>query len=399
MITDKGPLDGVRVLDFTRVLSGPYATMILGDLGAEVIKIESLEKGDETRNFPPYVGDLSHYFIALNRNKSSITLDLKTPEGAKIAKDLAATSDVVIENFRPGVMDKLGLGYEELKKDNPALVYCAISGFGAEGPLKDKPSFDIVAQALSGIMSVNREPDQSPTKLGVPLGDMSGGIFGVFGILAALHEATTKKVGRKVDISMLDSLLGMLGYLSQLYFVTGKTPEPYGTRHPNIVPYGAIETADGHIIVACLTEGFWRNFANAMGRADLLEDPRYAAYEDRLANREGLEALITEIFKTDTTAAWTQKMEEFDVPHAPILSIAEALDHPNTAARGMIQTVTHPEIGPLKMVSNPVKFVGHTPPEPTPPPKLGENTNTVLSDLLGYTTDEINSLKTKGVIS
>ncbi|WP_417783951.1 CaiB/BaiF CoA transferase family protein [Terasakiella pusilla] len=395
----KGPLEGIRVLDFTRVLSGPYATMILADMGAEIIKIESVEKGDDTRNFPPFVNDMSHYFIALNRNKKSISLNLKTPEGVKIAKDLAAQCDIVIENFRPGVMDKLGLGYDVLKEGNDKLVYCAISGFGATGPMRDNPSFDIVAQALSGIMSVNREPDQTPTKLGIPLGDMAGGIFGVFGILGTLHEATRTGQGRKLDISMLDSLLGMLGYLSQIYFVTGETPKPFGTRHPNLVPYGAFETSDGHIIVACLTENFWFNLARAIEREDLIDDPRYSEYLARIENRATLEQIVADAMKKRSTQEWEARLDEFDVPFAPILSVQEALEHPNTQAREMVRTVEHPEIGTLKVVSSPIKFEGENIAPMTAPPTLGENTNDILTDLLGISPQEISLLRENGVLA
>lgn len=394
----KGPLEGVRILDFTRVLSGPYATMILGDMGAEIIKVESIEKGDDTRSFPPFINDMSHYFIALNRNKKSITLNLKEPAGVKIAKELAAKCDVVIENFRPGVMDKLGLGYDALKEGNEKLVYCSISGFGATGPMRDNPSFDIVAQALSGIMSVNREPGQSPTKLGIPLGDMAGGIFGVFGILGTLHEASRTGQGRKLDISMQDSLLGMLGYLSQIYFATGQTPQPFGTRHPNLIPYGAFETSDGHIIVACLTEGFWFNLARAIEREDLIEDPRYCEYLARIKNRETLEQTIVEAMKKRSTKEWEERLAAFDVPFAPILSVQEALEHPNTLAREMVRTVEHPEIGNLRVVASPIKFEGQESPPMTAPPTLGENTSDILDGLLGLSPGEIDTLKTDGVL-
>lgn len=394
-----GPLADVRVLDFTRVLSGPYATMVLGDMGAEIIKIESVGKGDDTRDFPPFINGMSHYFIALNRNKKSISIDLKDPAGAQLARNLAAKSDVVIENFRPGVMERLGLGYEDLRKDSPGLVYCSISGFGATGPLRDQPSFDIVAQALSGIMSVNREPGQAPTKLGIPLGDMAGGIFGAFGILGALHEAQRTGAGRKIDISMLDSLLGMLGYLSQIYFVTGEAPRPFGTRHPNLVPYGAFETADGHIIVACLTEGFWRSFARAIGQEHLVADPRFAAYTGRLENREALEGIVAAVLKTRTTSEWVSRLGEHDVPHAPILSVAEALDHPNTAARGMVRTVGHPVVGDLKMVASPIRLEGAGDSPMSPPPLLGENTREILAKILDIGPDEIESLRIRGIVT
>jgi crotonobetainyl-CoA:carnitine CoA-transferase CaiB-like acyl-CoA transferase len=391
----RGPLAGIKVLDFSRILSGPYASMVLADLGAEVVKVEPVGSGDETRNFPPFKGPLSHYFIALNRSKKSITLDLKSPEGAKIARDLARKSDVVLENFRPGVMDRLGLGYETLKADNPGLVYCSITGFGRNSPHGDKPAFDIVAQALSGVMDVNREPGQPPNKLGIPLGDMAGSIFSLFGLLAALVERNTTGHGRHVEIAMLDSLIAMQGYLSQIYFVSGNSPQPVGTRHPSIVPYGAFPTRDGHVIVACLTERFWHNFARCLGREDLITDPRFAEYEKRLENRDALEPEICEIMEKDTTEYWLDRLTEFDVPNAPILSIAESLEQEHVAARGLIETVTHPDVGDMQLVRGPIRFDGEGPAPARAPALLGEHTRSVLSDWLGYDEEEARALETR----
>jgi crotonobetainyl-CoA:carnitine CoA-transferase CaiB-like acyl-CoA transferase len=369
--------------------------MVLADLGAEVVKVEPVGSGDETRNFPPFKGPLSHYFIALNRSKKSITLDLKSPEGAKIARDLARKSDVVLENFRPGVMDRLGLGYETLKADNPGLVYCSITGFGRNSPHGDKPAFDIVAQALSGVMDVNREPGQPPNKLGIPLGDMAGSIFSLFGLLAALVERNTTGHGRHVEIAMLDSLIAMQGYLSQIYFVSGNSPQPVGTRHPSIVPYGAFPTRDGHVIVACLTERFWHNFARCLGREDLITDPRFAEYEKRLENRDALEPEICEIMEKDTTEYWLDRLTEFDVPNAPILSIAESLEQEHVAARGLIETVTHPDVGDMQLVRGPIRFDGEGPAPARAPALLGEHTRSVLSDWLGYDEEEARALETR----
>ncbi|MDE4192195.1 CaiB/BaiF CoA transferase family protein [Phaeobacter gallaeciensis] len=391
----RGPLAGIKVLDFSRILSGPYASMVLADLGAEVVKVEPVGSGDETRNFPPFKGPLSHYFISLNRSKKSITLDLKSPEGAKIARDLARKSDVVLENFRPGVMDRLGLGYETLKADNPGLVYCSITGFGRNSPHGDKPAFDIVAQALSGVMDVNREPGQPPNKLGIPLGDMAGSIFSLFGLLAALVERNTTGHGRHVEIAMLDSLIAMQGYLSQIYFVSGNSPQPVGTRHPSIVPYGAFPTRDGHVIVACLTERFWHNFARCLEREDLITDPRFAEYEKRLENRDALEPVICEIMEKDTTEYWLDRLTEFDVPNAPILSIAESLEQEHVAARGLIETVTHPDVGDMQLVRGPIRFDGEGPAPARAPALLGEHTRSVLSDWLGYDEEEARALETR----
>ena len=391
----RGPLAGIKVLDFSRILSGPYASMVLADLGAEVVKVEPVGSGDETRNFPPFKGPLSHYFIALNRSKKSITLDLKSPEGAKIARNLARKCDVVLENFRPGVMDRLGLGYETLKADNPGLVYCSITGFGRNSPHGDKPAFDIVAQALSGVMDVNREPGQPPNKLGIPLGDMAGSIFSLFGLLAALVERNTTGQGRHVEIAMLDSLIAMQGYLSQIYFVSGNSPQPVGTRHPSIVPYGAFPTRGGHVIVACLTERFWHNFARCLGREDLITDPRFAEYEKRLENRDALEPVICEIMEKDTTEYWLDRLTEFDVPNAPILSIAESLEQEHVAARGLIETVTHPDVGDMQLVRGPIRFDGEGPAPARAPALLGEHTRSVLSDWLGYDEEEARALETR----
>ena len=266
-----GPLSGIRVLDLTRVLAGPAASLALADLGAEVLKIEPPGTGDETRSFPPFREGESHYYLSVNRGKKSIVIDLKTDAGVALVKDLAAKSDVLIENYRPGVMQRLGLDYERLAAINPRLIYCAISGFGMTGPLRDKPSFDIVLQALSGAMSVNGEAGGTPTKLGIPLGDLVGGINGPIGILAALHERNNTGRGRLIDVSLLDGMLGMLGYLAQLAFFTGEDPEPRGSEHPNLVPYGTFPALDGSIIIACLTNSFWEricgsgNAANAAG--------------------------------------------------------------------------------------------------------------------------------------
>lgn len=387
-----GPLSGLRVLDFSRILSGPYCTQILADLGAEVIKIETIGKGDETRGFPPFKGPFSHYFIALNRGKLSIALDLKSPKGAGIARDLAKNCDIVVENFRPGVMEKLGLGYETLGADNPGLVYCSISGFGADSPLREKPAFDIVAQALSGIMSVNREAGGTPNRLGIPMGDMAGGIYALFGILAAMVERQTTGKGQRVDISMLDGLIGMLGYLAQIYFVTGKAPEPVGTKHTSIVPYGAYPTSDGHVIVACLTEQFWCNFAKALDLPDLVSDERFCEYARRLENREPLEAIIEERMKKDDTGYWLARLQEYDVPSAPILDVGQALEQAHTRERGLIDTACHPAAGEMKVLRTPIRMAGHPLDASSPPPLLGEQTTDILARVLGMESAEIGSL-------
>ncbi|WP_417669608.1 CaiB/BaiF CoA transferase family protein [Roseibium sp.] len=392
-----GPLSGIRVLDFSRILSGPYATQILADLGAEVIKVETVDKGDETRHFPPFQGDLSHYFIALNRGKKSIALNLKSERGAQLARELAAKVDIVVENFRPGVMDKLGLGYDVLAKDNSGLLYCSISGFGSDSPLSDKPAFDIVAQALSGIMSINREAGAAPNRLGIPLGDMAGGIFGLFGILAALVERERTGKGQRIDVAMLDGLMGMLGYLAQIYFVTGKAPEPVGTKHPNIVPYGAYPASDGHVIVACLTEQFWHNFARALEKPELISDPRFAEYAARLENRALLEEIVEERMRGNDKGYWLDRLREFDVPSAPILDVGEALEQAHTSQSDLVGTSYHEAVGEMQYLRTPIRFAGKPLDGSTPPPLLGEQTADVLSDFLGIDEREIEELSEQSV--
>ena len=301
------------MLDLTRVLAGPYATQSLGDLGAEILKIEP-PAGDETRHFPPYLGRESHYFLALNRNKKSVVIDLKQDEGKDLLKRLAAKSDILIENYRPGIMDKLGLGYAALSAINPRLIYCAISGFGQTGPLRDKPSFDIVTQAMSGALSVNGEKGQPPVKLGLPIGDMVGGIYGPIAILAALHERHQTGRGRLIDISLHDGLLGMLGYLAQLAFVTGADPQPVGSKHPTIVPYGSFPASDGFVIIAVLSEAFWPKLCHALGSPELARDRRFGTLASRREHRDELKSRISVITRTRSVAEWRKSWKRTTFP-------------------------------------------------------------------------------------
>jgi crotonobetainyl-CoA:carnitine CoA-transferase CaiB-like acyl-CoA transferase len=392
-----GPLEGIRVLDLTRVLAGPYATQSLGDLGAEVIKVEP-PQGDDTRNFPPFVGRESHYFLALNRSKKSVVIDLKQEAGKDLLRRLVAKSDILIENYRPGVMDKLGLGYEALSAINPGLIYCSISGFGQSGPLRDKPSFDIVTQAMSGALSVNGEKGRPPVKLGLPIGDMVGGVYGPIAILAALHERSQTGRGREIDISLHDGLMGMLGYLAQLSFVTGEDPQPVGSMHPTIVPYGSFQAADGYIIIAVLSETFWPKLCQALERADLAKDERFATLPDRREHREVLEEIISKVVASKTVAEWERRLEDHDVPYAPILGVSAALSHPHAQAREMIVTAVHRDIGEMRMTGRPVKFPGATQAALTAPPALGEHTREVLRDLLDVTDDEFRALSESGAV-
>ncbi len=393
-----GPLEGIRVIDLTRVLAGPFATQSLGDLGAEVLKIEPPGNGDETRHFPPFVGGESHYFLGINRNKKSLVVDLQQEAGKEILRRLVATADILVENYRPGVMDRLGLGYAALAEINRRLIYCAISGFGLSGPMRDKPSFDIVTQALSGALSINGERGHMPVKLGIPLGDMVGGVFGPMAVLAALHERTRTGKGRLVDISLYDGLIGMLGYFAQLAFVTGEDPAPMGSSHPNIVPYGSFPASDGSIIIAVLSESFWGKLCEALERPDLAADPRFASPTLRRDRRDEVDGLIADVTRTRTVAEWQERLTKADVPHAPVLGLNAALSHPQALAREMVVTAEHAAIGPIKVIGRPVKFPGAKQPPVTAPPTIGQHTAEVLRAQLGYSDGEIEALKSAGVI-
>ena len=394
-----GPLAGIRVLDFTRVLSGPAASLALADLGAEVIKIEPPGSGDETRTFPPLRGGESHYFLSINRGKQSIVIDLKSDEGKVLAKDLAAKSDIVIENFRPGVMDRLGLGYEVLSAINPRLIYCAISGFGMTGPLRDQPSFDIVMQALSGALSVNGELGGTPVKLGIPLGDLVGGVNGPMGILAALYERTVTGKGKLIDISLLDGLIGMLGYLPQMAWFTGEDPAPQGSQHANLVPYGAFPAADGSIVIACLMNSFWANICRALDMEDWISDERF----DTLPKRRDARALVNERISATTSQYSVDQLVEIftanQVPHAPILGIRAALAQPQAMARGMVVEVEHATLGTIPIVGRSITFPGESQPAPSAPPVLGQHTDAVLSGLLELSPERIAELRAAKVVS
>lgn len=394
-----GPLAGVRVLDFTRVLAGPSAALALADLGAEVIKVEPPGSGDDTRSFPPLREGESHYLLSVNRGKKSIVLDLKAPEGLAIARDLAAKSDIVIENYRPGVMDRLGLGYEALSAINPGLIYCAISGFGMTGPLKDRPSFDIVLQAMSGALSVNGEPGGLPTKLGIPLGDLVGGINGPIAILAALHERHATGRGRLIDISLMDGMIGLLGYLAQLSFFTGQDPVPQGSQHPNLVPYGVFPASDGSIVIACLTNHFWGKICAALGLDALADDPRYDMLDKRRERRAEVNALLSAVTQTHTVADLADLFAAHQVPHAPILTISEALAQPQTLARNMVVETEHKSLGTIPIVNRPFRFPGAEQPVPSAPPVLGEHSDMVLADLLGMDAETIARLRGAGVVA
>ncbi len=396
-LEQEGPLAGIRILDLSRVLAGPFCSMILADLGAEVIKVEEPGSGDQTRTIPPFVNGESHYFLAINRNKRSIVVDLKRPEGREIVLKLAARSDAMLENFRPGVMERLGLSCEALEAANPRLVICSISGFGQTGPMRETASFDLVTQAMSGVMSINGEADGPPTKMGIPMGDVGGGLWAAIGILSGLQKRNATGRGSRIDISLLEGLMGMLGYLAQLYLVTGESPGRVGSGHHSVVPYGRYPVKDGFIVIALHVGAFWRKFCAAIGREDLATDARYRTTADRRANRDELEALVIEILRTKTAAEWHAIFEAADIPHGSVNDIGQAIHQDVIREREMLRAVQHARAGEVQVLGSPVRFADFDAHSYRASPLLGEHTRSVLA-MLGYDDAAIDRLATDGIV-
>lgn len=398
----RGPLSGIRVLDFTRVLSGPFATMLLADLGAEVVKLERPGEGDETRSLPPLKGDQSHYFLALNRSKKSVVIDLGDPRGRDLVRRLALQSDVLVENFRPGVAARLGIDYETLAPLHPRLVHCSISAFGQDGPYADRPGFDLVVQALSGVMHLTGEPGGAPMRMGLSMGDLVASLLATTGIAAALAERARTGRGRRVEISMLDGMVSLLAYHATRFLLLGEDPEPVGSGHPSAVPYGAFEASDGYVALAPFSAAFWPKVCEALGRPELAAEPRYDTSEKRVGLREEVNALVSAIIKERSVEEWCRRLEEADVPHAPVLTVAQALEHPQVRARGMVGEVPHPTLGRLGQVGPALRMDDGDrswAELASPPPLLGQHTRQVLVGELGCPEELVNELVAAGVVA
>lgn len=394
-----GALTGLVVLDTTQWLSGPYATQILADLGATVIKVESLT-GDVTRSMPPYFvhGDSAYYHSA-NRSKKSVALDLKQPAGRVIFHDLARRVDVVLDNMRPGVPERLQIDYPTLSKLNPRLIGCSITGFGQQGPYRNRPAFDMVVQALSGVMSLTGEVGGRAVRVGVPLGDVTAGMYAAIGILAALTERALSGKGQHIDISMLDCQLSLLSYLGEYHLVSGMVPTTQGRGHVSIPTYRSFLAGDDHELLICAnTEKMWQNLCIVLNYDELGDDPRFRTQAERLAHKDDLIELLEARFRTRPAAEWLSRLESAGVPAAPLNSVAEALQDPQALAREMVTTTTYPDGQELRLLGNPVKLSRTVGPVPQPPPALGADTWTILAEFLQYPASHIEALVAAGII-
>jgi len=393
-----GPLAGIRVLDLTRALSGPFATMILGDLGADVIKVEDTWYGDDTRRWgPPFQGDEAAYFLSINRSKRGLSVNLKAPEGREIAQGLAKSSDILMENFRPGTAARLGLGYEELSRQNPALIYASISGYGQTGPSAGLPGYDAVAQAISGMMSVTGEAGGEPVRSGTSLADVGAGMWALIGILAALHARHVTGRGQLIDISLLDGQVAWLTYVAGKYFATGVTPGRHGSAHESLAPYQVFPTADDPLMVAVGSDGLWQRFTAATGLDELTDDPRYATNPGRVTNRDTLIPRITKALAARGCAEWTDRLNAAGVPAGPVNTVPAALEQSQVVAREMVVELEHPVAGMLRMLGTPVKLSAQPASIRRPPPVLGQHTDEILAEA-GYSAGRIAELREAGVI-
>ena len=391
-------LEGVRILDLTRVLAGPYASMVLADLGAEVIKVELPSSGDESRGFGPFQNGESAYFTSVNRGKKSVTIDLRQERGRDLALGLAETCDVLVENFRPGSMDRFGLGYETVHAKYPQLVYASISGFGQTGPYAQRPAYDVLIQAMGGLASITGEPNSPPVRVGSSIADLSAALFGAVGILAALQRASRTGEGQQIDISMLDCQVALLENALARYAVSGEVPQPLGSRHPAITPFQFFAVSDGHIVLAAGNDGLWRKLCTALGLLDLIEDSRFADNALRTENHAALEPLLAEVLADKTVAEWCEVLVQAGVPSGPLCDVGEVFNDEQIAAREMIVEIDHPIAGRQAMPNSPLKF-SQTPIQLLrPAPLLGQHTEEVLRDMLDLGTDEITGLRADGVI-
>ena len=394
-----GPLSGTNVLDLTRVLSGPYCTMMLADMGARVIKVEQPGRGDDTRGWgPPFEKGESSYFMSVNRNKESLTLNLKHPEGRTLLNNLLDKTDVLVENFRPGTLARMQLGYPDLAARWPRLIYCSVSGFGHTGPRRTQPGYDAVLQAEGGLMSITGDRDGPAYRLGVAIADITSGMFAAYGVAMALLARHRTGRGQFVDVGMLDSVAALLTYQAGIYFATNQAPIRLGNRHPTIVPYETLETGDGELVVAVGNDQLWHSFCQLLGADDLATDVRFATNKDRVERREALRPILVEYLKSRPATDWIELLTAGGIPCGAVRDLEAVFSDPQIIERAMVVALDHPIAGAIRTLGVPVKLDDTPGNVRTPPPTLGQHTETILGDDLGLTATAIVQLREKGVV-
>ena len=399
MTANAPPLEGVRVLDLTQIMAGPYCAMTLGDMGADVVKVEKPNGGDDARRMgPPFIEGESAAFLGINRNKRSIVVDMRTDDGREIVQELARRSDILIQNFRPGSLERMGLGYEQVREINPAIIYCTISGFGATGPYARRGGFDLVAQGMSGLMSVTGHPGAPPTKIGAPICDLNAGMFAAIGILTAYVNRLRTGTGQHVDTSLLEGGIAYTFWESAMYFATGEPPGPMGSAHRLTAPYQAFETADGYINVGAANQANWERLCAAIGRDELASDPRFIRPRDRMENLGALVSTLEETFARETTGHWLTALEAAGVPAGPIYTLDEVYADPQVRAREMVVETEHPAAGRVSNIGIPVKLSETPGAFRHPAPALGEHTDEVLREL-GVSDARAAELRASGAVA
>jgi len=390
------PLDGVRVVDLTRVMTGPYGTMMLGDMGADVIKVEMPGKGDDTRAWgPPFQEGESTYFLSVNRNKRSIALDLKSEGGREVLWKMIEQADVIVENFSPGTVDRLGFGYEDVKACNPGIIYASISGFGQTGPSANRTAYDLIVQGMSGMMSITGDPEGMPTKLGVPIADITAGMFAAYSVVAALFDRERSGEGRYIDVSMLGGQVALLTYQAGIYFATGQTPVPLGNAHPIVAPYDTFQTADGYVNIAVGNDSLWQRFCNAFELKEVGCDERFHSNAGRITNKPALYEAINQAVGHQATADVVARLDACGVPCGPIYTVQQMFEDPQADAVGLRRTAPHDSLGSLTLTGFPYHLSGEDLEIRHGPPTLGQHTRAILGEL-GYTAPEIEALFAAG---